>query len=58
MDPEVMNRLIEPFFTNKKKGTGLGMAIVKSIVETHSGKITVDSEKDKGTVFNIYLPRV
>jgi PAS domain S-box-containing protein len=38
------------------KGTGIGLAIVKKIVENHKGFITVSSEKDKGSVFNIYFP--
>lgn len=38
------------------KGTGIGLAIVKKIVENHKGFITVTSEKDKGSVFNIYIP--
>ncbi len=37
-------------------GTGIGLAIVKKIVENHNGIITVDSEVDKGTTFNIYIP--
>ncbi|MFD2939376.1 PAS domain-containing protein [Flavobacterium notoginsengisoli] len=38
------------------KGTGIGLAIVKKIVENHKGFITVSSEKDKGSVFNVYIP--
>ncbi|MXO06985.1 PAS domain-containing protein [Flavobacterium sp. HBTb2-11-1] len=38
------------------RGTGIGLAIVKKIVENHKGFITVDSEKGKGSVFNIYIP--
>lgn len=38
------------------KGTGIGLAIVKKIVENHKGFITVTSEKDKGSVFNVYIP--
>ncbi|WP_459641146.1 PAS domain-containing sensor histidine kinase [Flavobacterium sp. CGRL2] len=38
------------------RGTGIGLAIVKKIVENHKGIITVSSEKDKGSVFNIYIP--
>ena len=58
MTPEVLTNIFEPFFThNKKKGTGLGMAIVKSIIDSHKGTIKVYSKKDQGTRFDIYLPR-
>ena len=56
MTKEILHKIFEPFYTNKKKGTGLGMAIVKSIVESHNGKIKVFSKKDIGTKFEIWLP--
>jgi len=58
MDPNVLEKIFEPFYTNKKKGTGLGMAIVKSIIESHSGIIKVQSKIDSGTRFDIYFPKV
>jgi len=59
MRKEVLSRLFEPFFTHGKKyGTGLGMAIVKKIIEDHGGTIGVDSQEGKGTHFTILLPRV
>jgi len=59
MRKEVLSRLFEPFFTyGKKYGTGLGMAIVKKIIEDHGGTIGVDSQEGKGTHFTILLPRV
>jgi PAS domain S-box-containing protein len=58
MDKETMQRIFEPYFTTKDtgKGTGLGLALVNSIVQEHKGAITVDSTLGKGTFFSVYLP--
>ncbi|MCY1181646.1 Sporulation kinase A [compost metagenome] len=59
----IMDRLFEPFFTTKDpgKGTGLGLALVYSIVEEHYGQITIespaDSEHQRGTRIRVTLPR-
>lgn len=56
---KVRHNLFEAFSTHgKKKGLGLGMAIVQSIVSAHGGTITFDTETGKGTVFHIHLPAV
>ena len=49
-------RLFEPFYTTKSKGTGLGLAVVDSVIRAHSGSIKCKSEKDEGTTFSILLP--
>jgi PAS domain S-box-containing protein len=54
---EVLSRVFEPFFTSgKRRGTGLGMAICKNIVERHRGDIHLTSEVGTGTIVSIWLP--
>ncbi|WP_345166633.1 sensor histidine kinase [Algibacter aquimarinus] len=50
-------KIFEPKFTTKTSGMGLGLAMVKNIVETYKGSITFVSEKDKGTTFKVTFPR-
>jgi two-component system NtrC family sensor kinase len=58
--PEVLDKVFDPFFTTKEpgQGTGLGLSVSYSIIEKHRGRITVESEVNKGTVFSIFLPYV
>lgn len=53
---EKLNKLGEPFFTTKKHGNGLGLMMSFKIIESHNGKVYVESELNKGTTFNILLP--
>ncbi|MCO0598537.1 PAS domain S-box protein [Peribacillus butanolivorans] len=56
MPPDQLRRIGEPFFTTKKSGNGLGLMISFKIIESHLGRVFVESEVNKGTVFNIVLP--
>jgi two-component system, sporulation sensor kinase E len=53
---EQINRIFEPFYTTKKKGSGLGLMIVQRIVREHRGRIDLESHVGKGSVFRIWLP--
>ena len=58
MPEEIRSKVFDPFFTTKDfgKGTGLGLTVVKGIIEEHGGAIAVESAVDKGTTFWIRLP--
>jgi two-component system, sporulation sensor kinase E len=53
---EHLKRIFEPFYTTKKKGTGLGLMIVQRVVRAHNGRIELDSRTGRGTVFRVWLP--
>jgi signal transduction histidine kinase len=55
---DVVDKIFDPFFTTKEfgKGTGLGLTVVKGIIEEHHGTIAVESEAGTGTTFTIDLP--
>jgi len=53
---EQMSRIFEPFYTTKKKGSGLGLMIVQRIVRAHAGRIELESHVGRGTTFRVWLP--
>ena len=60
MEKKVMDRIFEPYFTTKEKGegTGLGLSVVHGIVSSYGGCITVSSEPQRGTTFEVYFPAI
>jgi signal transduction histidine kinase len=54
--PELSDRIYDPFFTTKVKGTGLGLGIVRKIVDAHDGRIDLSSSPQTGTRFRVTLP--
>ena len=53
---EQINRIFEPFYTTKEKGSGLGLMIVQRIIRAHGGRIELESKVGRGTTFRIWLP--
>lgn len=55
--PSIQSRVFEPFFSTRPAGTGLGLAVVKTVTEAHGGALALDSAPDKGTKIELDLPR-
>jgi signal transduction histidine kinase len=56
IDEKDRDRIFEPFFTTKSTGTGIGLTICRSIIESHNGTLRVSANKPYGTVFHVALP--
>lgn len=56
MEPHVRQRALDPFFTTRPSGTGLGLPIVQRIIEAHGGELLLDSEENEGTRITIVVP--
>lgn len=54
--PETLKKIGEPFYTTKKNGNGLGLMVSFKIIESHNGKVYIESEQNKGTTFKIMFP--
>jgi signal transduction histidine kinase len=53
---EARDKIFDPFFTTKQRGTGLGLAVTRQIIEAHGGTIACEPREPKGTRFSIHLP--
>lgn len=60
MDNALIERIFKPFYTTKGegKGTGLGLSVVYGAMQSHSGNIEIESNRDKGTVFRLFFPKI
>jgi signal transduction histidine kinase len=56
IDGKNMDRIFEPFFTTKSAGTGIGLTVCRSIIESHAGTLRATGNKPFGTVFHVALP--
>jgi len=58
IDPGILDKIFDPYFSTKKEGegSGIGLSVVHGIVKSHDGHITVETNKEKGTKFDIYFP--
>lgn len=54
---DILANIFDPFFTTKASGTGLGLSITYDIVQRHHGRIDVDNGSERGTTFNVWLPK-
>jgi signal transduction histidine kinase len=57
IDPETRRKVFDPFFSTKEKGTGLGLALSRKVVEAHGGTLEVDSTSETGSEFLLIVPK-
>jgi two-component system sensor histidine kinase FlrB len=56
MSDAVIERVFDPFYTTRMKGTGLGLAVVQAVARAHNGTAWVESEEGVGSTFTMYMP--
>jgi signal transduction histidine kinase len=56
IDPQVIGKIFEPFYTTKLQGTGMGLAISRSIIEAHGGRLWAEPNTPRGATFQCTLP--
>ena len=56
IDPEHLDRVFEAFYTTKSSGVGVGLAICRSVIEAHGGRLWAEAKEPRGAVFQFTLP--
>jgi len=56
IETEIMEKIWDPFFTTKEKGTGLGLGIVKNLIEAHGGSLNIENRPERGARVTVQLP--